>query len=108
MASRDKRVQLLALDALDLLYEYEGAKREILACCVAGRAITGKIICRHVHRVAMVVHAVAGRVFEVVTISLPNQPRARLVVEHERALEADLVLDTGVCNYQVASYALNN
>ena len=35
VASRDKRVQLLALDALDRLYEYEGAKREILAAARA-------------------------------------------------------------------------
>jgi chemotaxis protein histidine kinase CheA len=35
VASRDKRVQLLALDALDHLYEYEGAKREILAAARA-------------------------------------------------------------------------
>ena len=35
VASRDKRVQLLALDALDHLYEYEGAKQEILAAARA-------------------------------------------------------------------------
>lgn len=35
VASRDKRVQLLALDALDRLYEYEGAKRDILAAARA-------------------------------------------------------------------------
>ena len=35
VASRDKRVQLLALHALDRLYEYEGAKREILAAARA-------------------------------------------------------------------------
>ena len=35
VASRDKRVQLLTLDALDRLYEYEGAKREILAAARA-------------------------------------------------------------------------
>lgn len=35
VASRDKRVQLLALDALDRLYEYEGAKRNILAAARA-------------------------------------------------------------------------
>jgi len=35
VASRDKRVQLLALDALDRLYEYEGAKQEILAAARA-------------------------------------------------------------------------